>query len=257
MRLRSAPTLGGLAAALALGPVAVPAAAYENRPGPVAQGMTCDDGDSADFPVTSRVYGGPGAFQPGDRPRTWRLDLVNTSERTCGAIHPVVVLTDRDRELRPAQLRLEFRDPDGRWLPVRFERSDQDENIGAFGGRGDSDFAGFSLAPGATLTVPVRLAFTADAAENEVTAQVAVVQRREDDGDWVGQSGAYTFTVGAERDPGEVRRPDALAETGARRGRVLMGYGAAAGLLVAGGAALVLGARRLRGRTVRSSAYRI
>ncbi|MDI3404397.1 hypothetical protein [Streptomyces cavernicola] len=253
MRLRSAPALGGLAAALAFGPVAVPAAAYENRPGPVAaaQGVTCDDGEDKDFPVTSRLHGGPEAYDPGGPPQRLGLDLENTSERTCGKIHPVVVLLDRDRDLQPAQLRLQFRDPDGRWRDVPFERTEEDENVGVLDG-GDGGFTGFSLAPGTSVTVPLRLAFTADAGSNEVTVQVAVVQRRGEDGDWVGESGTYTFTVGAERasdgTTGGVRWPDRLAETGALRGWAAVGYGAAAGLLVVAGAALVLGARRLRGR---------
>ncbi|MDQ8705684.1 hypothetical protein RCO28_24775 [Streptomyces sp. LHD-70] len=263
MRLRSAPALGGLAAALALGPAAVPVAAHETRPRTIAPALTCEDATSTDFPVTSRLHGGPDAYRPGGRPQRFVLGLENTSDRTCGKIHPVVVLVDRDRDLRPAQVRLEFRDPDGHWHDVRFERTEQDENVGVFDGGGENGgerggehgFTGFSLAPGASLTVPVRLAFAADAGENEVTAQVAVVQRREDDGDWVGQSGAYLFTVGAERasdgTTGGARWPSELAETGARRGWGTVVYGVAAGVLVVGGVALVLGARRLRGRAVR------
>ncbi|MFM9370339.1 hypothetical protein [Streptomyces sp. Da 82-17] len=248
MRLRTAPALGLTAAALAVASAAVPAEAYEGAPyRAVAREVTCDEGRGADFPVTSRLRGGPDAYHPGDRPRSFELELANTGKRTCGDIHPVVVLLDRERELRPGQLRLEFRDPDGHWHPVPFERTDEDENVGVF----DDGFTGFSLAPGASVTVPVRLAFAADAGENEVTVQVAVVQRRDGDGDWVGQSGAYTFSLGA--DPasdgtGGMRPPSELAATGPLRGRVLVGYGIAAGLLVAGGVALVRGARRMRGR---------
>jgi hypothetical protein len=54
------------------------------------------------------------------------------------------------------------------------------------------------VAPGATLSVKVRLAVTSDAVANDVVAHAAVVQRQGDDGDdgdWVGQSNDYRFRI--------------------------------------------------------------
>ncbi|NBE52059.1 hypothetical protein [Streptomyces boluensis] len=248
MRLRSAFALGATAVALAAVSVVAPAAAQERAAvsSRVAVARpTCDEG-TGDFPVESRLHGGPDSYRPGAEPQAWSLDLVNTSDVTCGTIHPVVVLLDRDRELRPEQLKLDFQDPDGHWHPVRFERTDRDENVGVF----EDGFTGFSIAPGSSVTVPVRLAVTSDARDNEVTATVAVVQRRDDDGDWVGQSGDHTFTIRAGSEPGERREHRStaaeLAETGPKRDDALLGLGAATGVLLLGGAALVAGARRLR-----------
>lgn len=75
---------------------------------------------------------------------------------------------------------------------MTFVRSDEDENVGPF----DDGFPGFTVAPGRTLTVKVRLSLTAGAtAPNTVVANAAVVQRHEDDGDWVGESNDYRFRV--------------------------------------------------------------
>lgn len=248
MRLRSALALGATAVAVAVVSLLTPAVAQGGSAPSVAQNRnaprpTCDDGTGA-FPVESRLHDGPANYRPGAGPRRWSLELVNTSDVTCGKIHPVVVLLDRDRALQPGQLRLEFQDPDGHWHPVTFERTDRAENVGVF----DDGFTGFSLAPGSSVAVPVRLAVTPDARDNEVTATVAVVQRRADDGDWVGRSGEYTFTIGAGPATGDRRRPPAaeLAETGRKRDGVLLGLGVAAGVLLLGGAALLTGARRLR-----------
>src|SRR5690606_18098223 len=56
---------------------------------------------------------------------------------------------------------------------------------------------GFTVGPGRTLTVKVRLQFTSAAVATEVVANAAVVQRRRDDGDWVGQSNDYRPRVEA------------------------------------------------------------
>ncbi|MBO0517558.1 hypothetical protein J0695_38270, partial [Streptomyces beijiangensis] len=86
--------------------------------------------------------------------------------------HPVVVLTDRNRALKPGQIRMEFYDADtGRWRPVSFEVTDEDELIGVF----DDGFPGFTVGAGKTLTVKVRLGLTRDAASTEVLASAAVV----------------------------------------------------------------------------------
>ena len=68
-----------------------------------------------------------------------------------------------------------------------------------------SGFPGFTVGPGKTLTVKVRLALTSDAVPNEVTANAAIVQRRESDGDgdgdWIGQSDDYRFAIGGDLAP--------------------------------------------------------
>ncbi|MGI5375714.1 LPXTG cell wall anchor domain-containing protein [Streptomyces sp. CA-251387] len=171
--------------------------------------------DDRDFPLTTRLHGGPDSYTAGGGFGTWYLDLTNTTGRACTGIHPVVVLVDGKRALKPSQPRLEFYgspsgNPDGgphttpdatstdgpdatRPRPVRFETTDEDELVGAFDG-----FPGFTVGPRATLTVTVRLAITSDAVPNEVTANAAVVQRHDGDGDWVGQSNDYRFTIDAD-----------------------------------------------------------
>ncbi|MEU9892922.1 hypothetical protein ACIBCS_09020 [Streptomyces phaeochromogenes] len=198
--------------------------------------------------MRTRIHGGPAEYDAGGGFRTWYIDLTNTTDATCGNIHPVVVLVDGKRALRPEQPRLEFYDGE-RPRPVGFERTEQDENIGVLGApasRADSSetdsseadgsevdgseaedapFPGFTVAPGATLSVKVRLAVTSDAVANDVVAHAAVVQRQGDDGDWVGQSNDYRFRIlgegeGAgnseEGEKGEVRGKDGVGSTGDR-----------------------------------------
>jgi len=178
---------------------------------------SCEAGsDGREFPVRTRIHGGPDSYEAGGGYGVWYLDLTNTTRRTCGNIHPIVVLVDQRRALQPRQARLEFYAGDrARPHSVRFERTDSDELIGVFpgeekretkgkgAGEGDS-FPGFAVAPGETVTVKVRLAVTSDAGPNEVTASAAVVQRHEDDGDWVGQSNDYRFGIDTE---GTAARP--------------------------------------------------
>ncbi|MDF3149039.1 MULTISPECIES: hypothetical protein [unclassified Streptomyces] len=202
-------------ASLCLAAAALLAAAPPVRAEPLAALPSCatDDGD---FPLTTRLHGGPASYAAGGGFGTWYLDLTNTTGRTCTGIHPVVVLVDGKRALKPSQPRLEFYgiptgsqggssdgssegsrtgSPDAaRPRPVRFETTDEDELVGAFGG-----FPGFTVGPGKTITVKVRLAITSDAAPNEITANAAVVQRHDRDGDWVGQSNDYRFTIAADR----------------------------------------------------------
>jgi hypothetical protein len=227
-------------AAAALLPAAPPASA--------APAPTCSAG--ARFPLTSRIHGGPDAYRAGGGYGTWYLDLTNTTTRTCAAIHPVVVLVDAKRALQPSQAHLEFFDgrPGSRPHPVPFVRTDEDELVGAF----DDGFPGFTVGPHRTVSVTVRLAFARDAVPNEITANAAVVQRHQDDGDWVGQSDDYRFRV---EDGPEAATPDAssaspggiedlpFADELARSGLGTPGgllAAAAAGLLVAGGAVLLL-----------------
>ncbi|POX56052.1 hypothetical protein C3489_06335 [Streptomyces sp. Ru71] len=200
------PSLVPAAAAATLLPLlplpALTAPAHAAPPVPArAADPTCAGSDSPDFPLRARIRGGPAAYEAGGGYGVWYLDLTNTTGGTCIAVHPVVVLVDDRHALTAAQPRLDFHD--GRRLrAVRFETTDEDELVGAFG---ETDgFPGFSVGPRRTLTVKVRLAFAPDAVPNEVTAEAAVVQRHEDDGDWVGQSNDYRFTVrNAARPPAE------------------------------------------------------
>ncbi|MFD3841623.1 hypothetical protein ACFWWC_36020 [Streptomyces sp. NPDC058642] len=151
---------------------------------------TCATPDARTFPLSTRIHGGPDAYEIGGGYGTWYLDLTNTTDRTCENIHPVVVLVDKKHALEPDQPQLEFYEGK-RPRPVRFETTDEDELVGVFR-------QGLTVAPGKTRTVKVRLALTSDAVPNEVTAHAAVVQRREDDGDWVGQSNDYRFAVATD-----------------------------------------------------------
>ncbi|MFJ8631701.1 hypothetical protein [Streptomyces sp. NPDC093568] len=179
---------------LCLAAAALLAAAAPVRAASSVELPSCATEDGA-FPLTTRLHGGPRAYAAGGGFGTWYLELTNTTARTCSGIHPVVVLVDGKRALRPSQPRLEFygAPDDPRPLPVRFETTDEDELVGAF-----DDFPGFTVGPRKTLTVKVRLALTSDAVPNDVTANAAVVQRHEGDGDWVGQSNDYRFKIEAE-----------------------------------------------------------
>ncbi|MGW5768449.1 hypothetical protein ACWEVY_04765 [Streptomyces longwoodensis] len=170
---------------------AAPAPAPASARTTTSAAPSCDapDAKAKDFPLTTRLRGGPAAYEAGGGYGTWSLDLTNTTDRTCTGVHPVVVLVDARRALRPSQPLLEFY-ADGRPHPVRFQRTDEDELVGAFDG-----FPGFTVGPRATVTVRVRLAFTSDTVPDGITADAAVVQRHGDDGDWVGQSDDYRFTV--------------------------------------------------------------
>jgi hypothetical protein len=162
---------------------------------------TCAGRHPADFPISTRIHGGPTTYHPGGGFRTWSLDLTNKTDAECADIHPVLVLIDKKRTLETRQIQLEFSDG-RRHHPVRFERTDRDENIGVF----DDGFPGFRVGPGKTVTVRARLTFTSDARPNSVVANAAVVQRRGDDGDWVGQSGDYRFTLTEEEKDGGVEQ---------------------------------------------------
>ncbi|MFF5855626.1 hypothetical protein ACFY8B_08290 [Streptomyces sp. NPDC012751] len=164
---------------------------------------SCAAADARAFPLATRIRGGPASYEAGGGQGTWYIDLTNTTGRTCTGIHPVVVLTDDKRALRPNQPRLDF-DDGSRTRPVTFEATDAHELVGVLDGAG---FEGFTVPPGRTVSVRVRLALASDAVPDQVTANAAVVQRRGQDGDWVGESNAYRFAIagdGAE-DPQAVR----------------------------------------------------
>ncbi|EME98612.1 hypothetical protein J7W19_11585 [Streptomyces mobaraensis NBRC 13819 = DSM 40847] len=235
----------------------VPTAAHRrDRPG-------CGEANRTDFPIASRLSGGPDAYERGAPAPAWELELRNVTGQECRDVHPVAVLADGKRALRPEHIHLEFYDKDGaRWRPVRFERTEEAENVGVFDG-GSSGFHGFSVPAGRTVVVPLRLGFTDAAPDGRVTANVTAVQRRGADGAWVGESGDYTFTVtpaptapaaspparpgptphavpAPGRDPG----PPALAATGGPHTVPVLGTAAA--VCLAGGAGLLLWARRMR-----------
>ncbi|MFJ8936335.1 hypothetical protein ACIRL0_11530 [Streptomyces sp. NPDC102365] len=265
MRL-SKPLSLAVTAAAAL--TSVPAAQVSAQALPGAE-PTCAASGKRDFPVRTRIHGGPDTYEAGGGFRTWYIDLTNTTDATCENVHPVVVLVDKKRALRPEQPRLEFYDG-GRPRPVTFERTDEDEHIGVLGPTGP----GFTVVPGKTLSVKVRLAVTSDAEANDVVANAAVVQRHQDDGAWVGQSNDYRFrivggvagdkeTAGPRGDTGVRDRerdrrgaadavPDGLpfaeelAGTGSSSPRALLAAAGGALLLVAAGAAALLVARRRR-----------
>ncbi|MGW2044260.1 LPXTG cell wall anchor domain-containing protein [Streptomyces sp. NPDC001858] len=223
-----------LAAAAALLPV----------PAHAEAGPSCSGPEAGGFPLTTRLHGGPDTYRAGGGYGIWYLDLTNTTRRTCSEIHPVVVLVDAERALKPTQPRLEFY-ADGRPHPVRFEPTDDDELVGAFTDEDDVDghaadpadpadhpadhpadlppFPGFTVGPGRTLTVKLRLALTSDTAPNAVTANAAVVQRHGDDGDWIGQSNDYRFAVetaphAAAGTDGPAAEAEAEAEAGTGAG---------------------------------------
>ncbi|MGW1778588.1 LPXTG cell wall anchor domain-containing protein [Streptomyces sp. NPDC002143] len=193
------------------------AAALLPAPAHAEAGPSCSGPEAGGFPLTTRLHGGPDSYRAGGGFGVWYLDLTNTTRRTCTEIHPVVVLVDAERALKPSQPRLEFY-ADGLPHPVRFEPTDDDELVGAFTDDDVDDhasdhpdaepdaepddlppFPGFTVGPGRTLTVKLRLALTSDTAPNAVTANAAVVQRHGDDGDWIGQSNDYRFAVEADR----------------------------------------------------------
>ncbi|MET9884875.1 hypothetical protein ABZZ20_17415 [Streptomyces sp. NPDC006430] len=240
MRLRKALALSAVLVALSApragadvgtGGGARPAPALPSR-----MEATCGDGKNTAFPIGARIRGGPAVYRTGGGPQTWFLDLTNTTRSECTAIHPVVVFTDQAGALRPAHFRMEFDAPGGTF-PVTLERSDRDEIIAVFDG-GEA-FSGFTVRAGGSLTVRVHLAFAPATPGGDVLADAALVQRRADDGDWVGEAGGYRFSV---EGPDEAAEAGSLADTGPRDWAY--GGGAAAALLAGGG--LVLGARRLR-----------
>ncbi|MCX4543402.1 hypothetical protein [Streptomyces sp. NBC_01565] len=249
MRLRKALALsavlsGVLLAGAAPGALADVGTGGGARPAPALPSRaqaSCGDGKSTAFPIGARIRGGPAVYRTGGGAQTWFLDLTNTTGSACTAIHPVVVFTDKARALRPAHLRMEFDAPGGSF-PVSLERTDRDEIIAVFDG-GDA-FPGFSVGAGGSMTVKVRLAFSPDAPHGEVVADAALVQRKGDDGDWVGEAGGYRFSVeGPDEESGEA---GALAHTGPHTGPREWAYGSAAIAAIAAGGGLLLGARRLR-----------
>ncbi|MFF8715640.1 hypothetical protein ACF07T_30050 [Streptomyces sp. NPDC015184] len=211
----------GLAAAsvvpaVVLGGTSVASASASSSATPVSapdtaaadQQPACGDPKASEFPIRTRIHGGPDTYASGGGYGTWFLDLTNTTTEPCRAIHPVLVLTDEDRRLTSDQIQLKFSEQarPGTEHRVTWETTDRDEHIGVFGGDGD-DFDGFTVPAGQTVTVQVRMAFTSDTLPGRITANAAIVQRQRaggggatgepggDDGAWVGESDDYPFTV--------------------------------------------------------------
>ncbi|MFD4899881.1 hypothetical protein [Streptomyces sp. NPDC058411] len=227
----------------------------------------CGDPDAEDFPIETRIHGGPDTYASGGGYGTWYLDLTNTTSEPCHSIHPVLVLTDEDRTLTAEQIQLEFTErahPDEEHR-VSWESTDRDEQIGVFGsGEQGDDFPGFTVPAKKTVTVEVRMAFTSDTRPGKVTAHAAIVQRRSaqdqaeqagkaSDGDWVGESAAYPFVIvegglDAPEDTGSTMDAEGnavpeLARTG--QARALRAGLVSAALVLAGAVAMTY-ARRLR-----------
>ncbi|MFE7548157.1 hypothetical protein [Streptomyces gardneri] len=247
-------------------------------PAPDPPTPSCGDAPDGGFPLATRIHGGPDEYPAGGPLQAWRLDLTNDTEASCTGVHPVLVLADRDRVLRPAQIRFEFYDEgSARWRPVAFETTEEAENVGVF-----TDFGGFSVPAGRTVTVPVRLAFRKDTAPGEVVLSAAVVQRRGADGDWIGASDEYRPTVGPAAPDGSgtpeprsdatappaqpPKKPEApkppkgtdgvdpsreLAHTGRESDQDALLLGSFAAVLVLLGATLVRTARRMTPRPAR------
>jgi hypothetical protein len=193
------PAAAGLGAPSAAPAPALAAPGADRRP-------ACAEPDARAFPLTTRIHGGPDVYETGGAEGTWSIDLTNKTAHPCGNLHPVVVLVDAERRLRPSEVRLEFFEGK-RARPVSFVRTDDDELVGAFAG-----FPGFTVAPGRTLSVKVRLRVTSAAtAPNDVVANAALVRRHSDDGDWVGQSNDYRFRIAGGPDTPE----DGGTKTGA------------------------------------------
>ncbi|MFE6779714.1 hypothetical protein [Streptomyces sp. NPDC057702] len=230
-----------MAALLAVAPTAPTAPAAAASRG-AALAPECGDASDADFPIGTRLHAGPGDYRAGDPWRHWRLDLRNTTRVACAAIHPVALFADRAHALRPDQLRVEFHDPyQRRWRPVRFEVTDEDENVGVFDGGGRRQaprFTGFEVPARETLTVRVRVRFAAHAPIGPASAAVTAMQRQHQDGDWVGQSPTYRFTIQPARADARSSEPgttdddgpdvgaesDVSTESGARTGEAPDGH---------------------------------
>ncbi|MFF4114843.1 hypothetical protein ACFY0P_15400 [Streptomyces sp. NPDC001714] len=191
MRLSTPLSLCLAAAAAVLAPTPQATAA------PAVAEASCAGADQQGFPLATRLHDGPSSYEPGGGFGTWYLDLTNTTGRACTDVHPVVVLVDDKKALKPSQTELEFYDGP-RTRPVPLTETDEAELVGVFDGTG---FPGFTVAPGATVSVKVRLAVTSDAVRNGVTVNAAVVQRRGSDGEWVGESNDYRFGIAGEPPP--------------------------------------------------------
>ncbi|WP_406252439.1 hypothetical protein OH786_12075 [Streptomyces atratus] len=233
-RTRHGLALGLAAASVVLGGTSVAPASAASSATPVSspgsttadQQPACGDPAAEDFPISTRIHGGPDTYASGGGYGTWFLDLTNTTTESCQAIHPVLVLTDEDRKLTSDQIQLKFSEQarPGTEHRVTWETTDRNEHIGVFGGEGGDSFGGFTVPAGRTITIQVRMAFTSDTSPGRITANAAIVQRQRvaggtagtagrDDGAWVGESDDYPFTVVDESDGGETGETTETGET--------------------------------------------
>ncbi|WP_327236477.1 hypothetical protein OG349_23505 [Streptomyces sp. NBC_01317] len=183
---------GGRASGIGRGPGVVGAARVVVAAPEADRQPRCGKASDPDFPIDTRIHGGPRSYRPGGGPGTWYLDLTNTTADTCHDIHPVIVLVDRARVLKSSQVRLQMSDGRGPWRTLSLERSDEDETLGIL----DDGSPGFAVPAGRTVTVRARLTFAKGTRANTIEINSATVQRRGDDGDWVGKSNSYRFSVG-------------------------------------------------------------
>ncbi|WP_338676962.1 hypothetical protein V1460_31290 [Streptomyces sp. SCSIO 30461] len=279
MRMRRA-LVTGLAAAMVTPAVVFTAltgqAAATPSPSPEP---FCGDVRAQVLPIGTSIQGGPASYRAGSGYGQFTVVLANTTARSCVHIHPVLVLTGRDHALAPAQIRMEFLDEVHRtWRPVTFVATDQGEAVGAFGGAkgaeetpAAAEFEGFAIPARSSVTVSVRLAFPApDTLADAVVANAAVVQRRGADGDWVGESADYSFSLLASGEPlpltpsstssgtppdapsslltgsgDEIPDPNELAQTGSHAD---IGVVAAVAALLTAAGMLLTGAHQLRTR---------
>ncbi|MEU1159995.1 hypothetical protein ABZ372_03895 [Streptomyces sp. NPDC005921] len=200
LRVAAAAVLAPVSSAVAVPAASAMPAALSVPAAPAAPAVTdasCAGADEQGFPLTARIHDGPSTYEAGGGFGVWYLDLTNTTPRTCTDVHPVVVLADDKRALKPSQTELEFYDgPSTR--PVMLTETDESELVGVFDG---NDFPGFTIASGATVSVKVRLAVASDAVTNAVTVNAAAVQRQGSDGQWVGESNDYRFGIGEDPPP--------------------------------------------------------
>ncbi|MFD9222915.1 hypothetical protein ACFWDI_23565 [Streptomyces sp. NPDC060064] len=231
----------GTAAAQVPGPGAgKPAADKPAADKPGEQQPTCGKVSDPDFPIDTRIHGGPTVHRPGGGFQEWSVDLANTTDESCRSIHPVIIFSGRDRGLTPARITLEFHDDNAAlWRPVTLETTAEDEVVGVL----DGGFPGFVVPARKSVTVKVRLSLAPDTPPNQVTVNAAVVQRKGNDGDWVGESGDYRFAVMDDDGSGASVTLDELATTGIGS---LLRLGAALGAVLLCSGALVLASRRLR-----------
>ncbi|MFC4609466.1 hypothetical protein ACFO9E_16805 [Streptomyces maoxianensis] len=267
-------TNGAPAAPVAVRPAAVSPAPPTDKPAgpsdaatlpappgkrPADRQPTCGKAPDRDFPIDTRIHGGPPTHHAGGGFETWSVDLANTTGEACQNIHPVIIVTGHDPGLTPARITLEFYDDKAAlWRPVALETTAEGEVVGVLDG--DGRFPGFAVPARKSVTAKVRFRLAADAPPNQVTVNAAVVQRQGDDGDWVGESGDYSFAVlgadGSGTEPSGIApsrtdgtgtdagvTPDELAGTGDGS---LMRLGGALGAVLLGGGVLLLASRRLR-----------
>ncbi len=213
---------------------AVPPPRHAAAP-PADRAPVCGAPAATGFPIDSRLYGGPTGYSTGVLADGFALELRNTTADVCRDVHPLIILVDRDGRLTPRHFTLRYAPSGEPWRTVPFETTDRGENIGIPDGE---DAPGLTVPAGAAVTVRLRLWFAPGAPAGPVVASATTMQRRGEDGSWVGESNHYAFEV--------VPPPPVLADTGAggRARAALAATGAAAGLLVAAGAAMVAGARR-------------